>query len=141
MFYSMITFFYVSRNSNVLIIVYCIFLACQGPGISVLPFYRFFMLDLFYSFLSKIERLSTKWAKKKLTLTHIPVVGIYLFYQIIMTPFSSVCRFKSQPYLAPSSGISIIWRADNWRPRYAAPQLSALQMMEVPLDGANTADS
>ena len=26
----------------------------------------------------------------------------------------SVCRFKSQPYLAPSSGISIVWRAESW---------------------------
>ena len=26
----------------------------------------------------------------------------------------SVCRFKSQSYLAPSSGISIVWRADSW---------------------------
>ena len=34
----------------------------------------------------------------------------------------SVCIFKSQPY-------------------FAAPQLSALQTMEMPLDGANTADS
>ena len=25
----------------------------------------------------------------------------------------SVCRFKSQPYLALSSGISIVWRADS----------------------------
>ena len=28
---------------------------------------------------------------------------------------SNVCRFKSQPYLVPSSGISIVWRADSWR--------------------------
>ena len=40
---------------------------------------------------------------------------------------SSVCRFKSQPYLAPSSGISIVW---------SVRQLSALQTMEMPLDSA-----
>ena len=38
--------------------------------------------------------------------------------------------------LAPSSGISIVWRADSWRRRHAAPQLAALQTMEMPLDGA-----
>ena len=39
---------------------------------------------------------------------------------------TSVCRFKSQSYLSPSSGISIVWRADSWRRRHATPQLSAL---------------
>ena len=34
--------------------------------------------------------------------------------------FLSVCRFKTQPYLAPSSGISIVWRADSWRRRQIA---------------------
>ena len=29
----------------------------------------------------------------------------------------SVCRFKSLSYLSPSSGISIVWRADSWRRR------------------------
>ena len=38
----------------------------------------------------------------------------------------SVCRFKSQSYLSPSSGISIIWREDSWRRRHATPQLSVL---------------
>ena len=42
---------------------------------------------------------------------------------------------------APSSGICIVWREDSWRWRIAAPQLSALQTMHMPLDGANTADS
>ena len=51
------------------------------------------------------------------------------------------CRFKSQSYLAPSSGISIVWKADSWRRRNAVPQLSALQTMEMPLDGDNTKDS
>ena len=54
---------------------------------------------------------------------------------------SSVCKFKNQPYLGPSSGISIVWRADSWRRRHATPQLSALQTMEMPLDGTNMADS
>ena len=62
-------------------------------------------------------------------------------YKIEMHVEISVCRFQSQPYLAPSIGISIVWRADSWRRRHAAPQLSALQTMEMPLDGANTADS
>ena len=53
----------------------------------------------------------------------------------------SVCRFKSQSYLSPSSGISIIWRAVSWRRRHATPQLAALQTMEMPLDGDNTKDS
>ena len=53
----------------------------------------------------------------------------------------SVCRFKSQLYLLPSSGISIVWRADSWRRRHAAPQLAALQTMEMPLDGDNMKDS
>ena len=48
----------------------------------------------------------------------------------------SVCRFKSQPYLAPSSGISIVWRADSWGAACCQRQLSALQTMEMPLDGA-----
>ena len=43
-------------------------------------------------------------------------------------------------YLSPSSGISIVWREDSWRRRNAAPELSALQTMEMPLDVANTAD-
>ena len=29
------------------------------------------------------------------------------------------CRFKSQPYLAPSSGVSILWRADSWGRRHS----------------------
>ena len=53
----------------------------------------------------------------------------------------SVCRFKSQPYLAPSSSISIVWREDSWGRACRRRQLSALQTMEMPLDGANTADS
>ena len=53
----------------------------------------------------------------------------------------SVCRFKSRPYLVLSSGISMVWRADSWRRRQATPHLSALQTMEMRLDGANTADS
>ena len=53
----------------------------------------------------------------------------------------SVCRFKSQLYLAPSSGISIVWRGDSWRGRHAPPQLAALQTMEMPLDVDNTKDS
>ena len=31
--------------------------------------------------------------------------------------------------------ISIVWRADSWRRWHAAPQLAALQTMEMPLDG------
>ena len=44
-------------------------------------------------------------------------------------------NFKRLLYLAPSSGISIVWRADSWRRRHATPQLCALQTMEMPLDG------
>ena len=58
---------------------------------------------------------------------------IHVLFELISHP--SVCRFKSQLYLAPSSGISIVWRADSWRRRHAPPQLSALQTMEMPLDG------
>ena len=50
-------------------------------------------------------------------------------------------NIKRLSYLSPSSGISIVWRADSWRRRHAAPQLSALQTMDMPLDSANTADS
>ena len=51
---------------------------------------------------------------------------------------TSVCRFMSQSYLLPSSGISIVWRADSLRRRHATPQLSTL-----PNDGDadNTKDS
>ena len=48
----------------------------------------------------------------------------------------SVCRFKSQSYLSPSSGISIVWRADSWGVACRRCQLSAFKMMEMPLDGA-----
>ena len=50
-------------------------------------------------------------------------------------------NIKRLSYLSPSSGISIVWRADSWRRRHTPPHLSALQTMEMPLDGANTADS
>ena len=56
--------------------------------------------------------------------------------EIQMQVKGSVCRFKSQPYLAPSSGISIVWRADSWSRKHDAPQLSALQTMEMLLDGS-----
>ena len=42
-------------------------------------------------------------------------------------------NIKRLLYLLPSSGISIVWRADTWRRRHASPQLSALQTMEMPL--------
>ena len=42
---------------------------------------------------------------------------------------------------SPSNGQIMICRADSWRRRHAAPQLSALQMIIWLLDGANTADS
>ena len=38
---------------------------------------------------------------------------LYVFYSQFLVGVS-VCRFKSQPYLAQSSGISIDWRADSW---------------------------
>ena len=49
--------------------------------------------------------------------------------EIQMQVKGSVCRFKSKPYLAPSSGISIVWRVDSWRRQHAAPQLSSLQSL------------
>ena len=45
---------------------------------------------------------------------------------------ASVHRFKS---LAPSSGISIVWRAASSGAAYRRRQLSAVQMMEMLLDG------
>ena len=39
------------------------------------------------------------------------------YFNVCICVICSVCRFKSQPYLMPSSGISIVWRADSWRRR------------------------
>ena len=47
----------------------------------------------------------------------------------------SVCRFKSY------FGTSSVCRADSWSAACRRRKLSALQTLEVPLDGANTADS
>ena len=47
-----------------------------------------------------------------------------LFWKYFTDP--SVCRFKSQSYLSPSSDISIVWRADSWRRWHATLELSAL---------------
>ena len=54
---------------------------------------------------------------------------------------TSVCRFKSQSYISPSSGISVVWRADSWRRRNYTPFYLPFQTMEMPLDGDNTKDS
>ena len=73
-----------------------------------------------------------------------PLTSFFLFWQDdarVRATAPVTVNIKRLSYLSPSSGISIVGRADSWRRRHAAPQLSALQTMEMPLDGANTADS
>ena len=45
------------------------------------------------------------------------------------------------PLSVESAALASSSRAASWRRRHAAPQLPAMQTLEVPLDGANTADS
>ena len=49
--------------------------------------------------------------------------------------FISVCRFKSQPYYRHLAATPSFGRADSWGVAFRRRQLSALQTMELPLDG------
>ena len=92
-----------------------------------------------------IESISTPSSLKPIYLTSfLPLKITYVkddlidFFFLIL---SVTVNIKRLSHLAPSSGISIVWRADSWCQRHAMSRLSALQTMEMPLDGANTADS
>ena len=66
----------------------------------------------------------TYFSQKNVQLFRTIFSWFYWCFELLRT--SLVCRFKSQPYFR--------------RRRHAAPELSALQTMEMPLDDANTAD-
>ena len=70
----------------------------------------------------KLEGVSFNFESK----TQVKEYNTMYIIQVSYLSKTSVCRFKSQSYLSPSSGISIVWRADSWRRRNATPQLSAL---------------
>ena len=58
---------------------------------------------------------------------------VSIYYQVKFCIKAVTVNIKRLSYLSPSSSISIAWRADSWRRRHAAPQLSALQTMEMAL--------
>ena len=49
--------------------------------------------------------------------------------------FKSLSHYRHLVASSPSSGISIVWRADSWGAACCRRQLPALQTMEMPLDG------
>ena len=49
--------------------------------------------------------------------------------------WTTVCRFKSQPYYRHLTATPSFGRADSWGVAFRRRQLSALQTMELPLDG------
>ena len=70
--------------------------------------------------------------------------SVELFTYCLLSSVAPVTvNIKRLSYLSvsPSSGISIVWRADSWCRRQATPQLFGLQTIEMLLDGANTTDS
>ena len=58
------------------------------------------------------------------------------FHTVKYFVFPNVSRFKSQPYYRHLTATPLFGRTDSWGVAFRRRQLSALQTMDMPLDGA-----